>query len=80
MRHGSHPRQNMLAERNLRRQVLKFADRAYPEAQSSVSELRLKAGDLTPSGETKSCSSVPFGPSLIGFALALRALVQRRRS
>lgn len=55
---------------------LAFADRAYPEARNSVSNLTM---NVVPTGGS-SCSALPVDGSLAGLGLALLALIRRRRS
>ena len=58
---------------------LAFADRAYPEARESTSELRMTA---TPDGKTgggQACSAIPLDASIAGLGFALLALARRRR-
>jgi hypothetical protein len=57
---------------------LAFADRAYPEARESVSDLKMTA---TPDGKTggQTCAAIPMDASLMGLGFALLALVRRRR-
>ncbi len=55
---------------------LVFADRAYPESQTSTSDLRLRAD---PAGNQLKCSVGEAGASLMGLALGGLALIRRRR-
>ena len=59
--------------------TLAFPDRAYPEAKTSTSELRMTA---TPDGKNspKSCSMVGFDPALMGLGLALLSMIRRRKA
>jgi hypothetical protein len=58
--------------------TLAFPDRAYPEARTSTSELKLSA---TPDGKngSKSCSMIGFDAPLMGLGLALLSIVRRRK-
>jgi hypothetical protein len=57
---------------------LAFEDRAYPEAKSSTSEIRLNVADP---GKPLSCASaMPVGAPLAAAGLALAAFLARRRA
>lgn len=55
---------------------LAFPDRAYPEVTSSTSTLTLNVGQ---GGKAGGCTAIPLGAPAIGVAVALLALLRRRR-
>ncbi|MFZ5468930.1 MAG: cell-cell cohesion MYXO-CTERM protein MtsC [Myxococcota bacterium] len=57
--------------------TLAFPDRAYPEAKSATSELRLQAGDGTK--QPFACTALPMGAPIAGLGLVLLGLLRRRR-
>jgi hypothetical protein len=58
--------------------TLAFPDRAYPEAKTSTSELKMTA---TPDGKNgaKSCSALGLDAPLFGLALAALSIIRRRK-
>jgi hypothetical protein len=58
--------------------TLAFPDRAYPEAKTSTSELKMTA---TPDGKKggQACSMVGFDAPLMGLGLALLSMIRRRK-
>ncbi len=59
--------------------TLAFPDRAYPEATTSTSELKMTATPDSKNG-AKSCSALGFDAPLIGLGLSVLGLLRRRRS
>ena len=57
--------------------TLAFADRAYPEAKDSTSQLKLQVGDPAKAG---TCAAIPMGAPLAGLGFALLGLLRRRRA
>ncbi len=55
---------------------LAFPDRAYPEIGKSTATLTINVGE---GGRASGCAAIPVGAPAVGLAIALMALLRRRR-
>ena len=58
---------------------LAFDDRAYPGVTNSTSTFTLHVGDSSSGGHASSCATMPVGGPVAGLALALLAMLRRRK-